>query len=290
MGLTRAGGGSGIGEALSGNPADNGILLANASDELDNDSKFKYVEIDDNVTLDVAASGGSGYVLKSGANTVSSLSNESGADGLGVLKLYSDVDNVVHAVIDGRGRAALGSSTVSSSNAFDINLDGLPGVTRGYQLRDSGEGVKAMWEAIQLGGVPGVGYMNMYDANTSAIHVSLIGSNSFNSRFIQNLSIGFDANAVARLEIQTATGKALLVHGSAAGTAICIEQKDDEGTTHFTVDDSGLVNTDNDYHVLGTKVLGAQQAAVIDATDAASAITQLNALLARVRTHGLIVT
>ena len=37
-----------------------------------------------------------------------------------------------------------------------------------------------------------------------------------------------------------------------------------------------------------TKVLGAQGAAVADATDAASVITQLNALLARCRAHGLI--
>lgn len=39
-----------------------------------------------------------------------------------------------------------------------------------------------------------------------------------------------------------------------------------------------------------TKVLGAQGAAVADATDAASVITQLNALLARCRAHGLIAT
>lgn len=37
-----------------------------------------------------------------------------------------------------------------------------------------------------------------------------------------------------------------------------------------------------------TKILGAQGAAVADATDAPSAITQLNLLLARVRAHGLI--
>lgn len=40
--------------------------------------------------------------------------------------------------------------------------------------------------------------------------------------------------------------------------------------------------------VNGVKVLGAQGASVADATDAASAITQLNALLARCRAHGLI--
>ena len=42
------------------------------------------------------------------------------------------------------------------------------------------------------------------------------------------------------------------------------------------------------YHVAGTKVLGARGAAVADATDAATAITQLNALLARCRAHGII--
>lgn len=40
----------------------------------------------------------------------------------------------------------------------------------------------------------------------------------------------------------------------------------------------------------GTQVVGARGAAVADATDAASAITQLNALLARCRAHGLIAT
>ena len=38
----------------------------------------------------------------------------------------------------------------------------------------------------------------------------------------------------------------------------------------------------------GTQVLGPQGAAVANATDSASAITQLNALLARLRAHGLI--
>lgn len=42
--------------------------------------------------------------------------------------------------------------------------------------------------------------------------------------------------------------------------------------------------------VNGTSVVGAQGAAVADATDAATAITQLNAALARLRAHGLIAT
>lgn len=53
-------------------------------------------------------------------------------------------------------------------------------------------------------------------------------------------------------------------------------------TTDFNIDDAGGLQ------VQGTKVMGAQGAAVADATDAASAITQLNAWLARARAHGSI--
>lgn len=51
---------------------------------------------------------------------------------------------------------------------------------------------------------------------------------------------------------------------------------------------SGYVNAATQYRVAGTQVVAARGAAVPDATDAASAITQLNLLLARVRAHGLI--
>ncbi len=44
------------------------------------------------------------------------------------------------------------------------------------------------------------------------------------------------------------------------------------------------------YKVTGTKVVGAQGAAVADATDPASTMARLNDLLARLRTHGLIAT
>jgi hypothetical protein len=53
---------------------------------------------------------------------------------------------------------------------------------------------------------------------------------------------------------------------------------------------SGGINASTRFEVGGTKVIGAQGAAVADATDAGSAITQLNALLARCRAHGLIAT
>ena len=42
--------------------------------------------------------------------------------------------------------------------------------------------------------------------------------------------------------------------------------------------------------IAGTKVVGTQEAVIADATDAASAITQVNAVIAALRAHGLIAT
>jgi hypothetical protein len=61
-------------------------------------------------------------------------------------------------------------------------------------------------------------------------------------------------------------------------------------TPVFQVTQAGAANVAASLAVAGTKVVGAQGAAVADATDAASAITQLNLLLARCRAHGLIAT
>lgn len=53
----------------------------------------------------------------------------------------------------------------------------------------------------------------------------------------------------------------------------------------------GTFNTQfGHYQVAGLKVVGVRGAAVADATDAASAITQLNAVIARLEAHGLIAT
>jgi len=58
----------------------------------------------------------------------------------------------------------------------------------------------------------------------------------------------------------------------------------------FEVDYTGITNTAAQYNVAGTKVVGAQGAAIANATDAASVILRLNDLLARCRAHGLIAT
>lgn len=61
-------------------------------------------------------------------------------------------------------------------------------------------------------------------------------------------------------------------------------------TLKFSVRGNGDVLTSGVLKVNDTQVVGAQGAAVADATDAASVITQLNTLLARLREHGLIAT
>lgn len=67
---------------------------------------------------------------------------------------------------------------------------------------------------------------------------------------------------------------------------------DAEGDMHLdgVLGLGGNVDTAGVYKVAGTKVVDAQQAAVANATDAASVILRLNDLLARCRTHGLIDT
>lgn len=57
-----------------------------------------------------------------------------------------------------------------------------------------------------------------------------------------------------------------------------------------SADGVDIDNASGEYRVNGTKVVGAQGAAVADATDAASTQARLNDLLARLRTHGLIAT
>jgi hypothetical protein len=54
--------------------------------------------------------------------------------------------------------------------------------------------------------------------------------------------------------------------------------------------DGGKINAGHSYLVNGTKVVGAQGAAVADATGAGDVVAQLNSLLAKLRTHGLIAT
>lgn len=87
----------------------------------------------------------------------------------------------------------------------------------------------------------------------------------------------------------------LIVVSGAASVALTVIGNDFTAATGDEIIDqpTGSIVVNDLYAgiaVNGTQVLGDQGAAVADATDAASVITQLNALLARCRAHGLIAT
>lgn len=61
-------------------------------------------------------------------------------------------------------------------------------------------------------------------------------------------------------------------------------------TDVWTCNNSGLTNQTGSMQINGVQVVTAQQSAVANATNATDVITQLNSLLAKLRTHGLIAT
>jgi hypothetical protein len=91
-------------------------------------------------------------------------------------------------------------------------------------------------------------------------------------------------NNAARIKIPSGSATEIVgstfVSGGTATTA---------GATEVTVG-AGVVDVGVSLRYRGTKVVGAQGAAVADATDATSVIARLNDLLARMRAHGLIAT
>lgn len=129
--------------------------------------------------------------------------------------------------------------------------------------------------------------------NTSLLQ---IGDNSSNKTKI-NGNVGFgpnnDPSATWRVQIGTSgTGQvSLLVDGyNDSQTVNILEVRNPSVGNVFTVNKDGAANASVSFKVGGTKVIGAQGAAVADATDAGSVIARLNDLLARLRTHGLIAT
>jgi len=124
---------------------------------------------------------------------------------------------------------------------------------------------------------------------------------AFNSRYILKTNDGSNrvaeislAAADGMLRIEPPVGKNLLIKlGDAAG-ANTISFRDSADAEVLTIDSDGDVNSATEYKVSGTKVVGAQAAAIADAaggvTIDAEARAALNDLLAKLRTHGTIAT
>jgi hypothetical protein len=145
------------------------------------------------------------------------------------------------------------------------------------------------------------------DEDTIRIGESAGAPARVNNLLVRPQGGALDYARVATLETYTDTGDIGLVVRSyedpdAGGTPDFFQARDAFNRNLASINrrgkasfDSG-VNITNDlgdnayYQIGGTQVVGPQGAAVADATDAASAITQLNALLVQVRLHGLITT
>ena len=123
-----------------------------------------------------------------------------------------------------------------------------------------------------------------------------IGRTTGTSGFASTYNLNSDTNA-QYLMFKSWTGGIPITDGSVSsfrGSGLLLDGKPDIYLKANAVDIAIVNSSGFDLQagkvlkVAGAQVVGARGAAVADATDAASAITQLNALLARCRAHGLI--
>lgn len=163
--------------------------------------------------------------------------------------------------------AALGSATnigiaLTSKGTGAVNVTGLgtaaaPAFVLGAELNSG-------WYQR----VGGFGIWDYSNAGTAIFELTSTGANLKSDKLF-----GFSSSTIG-------TSLDATISRNAAGIV-------QVGTTAANA--SGKLNC-AEYQIAGTKVIGAQGAAVADATDAGSAITQLNLLLARARAHGWIAT
>lgn len=158
-----------------------------------------------------------------------------------------------------------------SKMTLDLNGDfGIGTVSPSEKLHVIGNG---FFTNTKIGSPSGssafFGHSSFFDINTTAVRQSGAGQTIISCTTGQFM--GFNINGVAKMRID--------LNGNVGIATTSPSEK---------LQVEGNIRTSGVYKVGVVQVVGAQGTAVIDATDAASAITQLNALLARVRTHGLI--
>jgi hypothetical protein len=162
-------------------------------------------------------------------------------------------------------------TTKASGNLIDAQVNGVSK----FKVDSAGIGT-LVGSMVALG----------FSASSGSIKTSTNGVFEIDARS----KIGSTADGNIKLGNQAYTDFGLLQFGGTTSSFPALKRS---GTVlqHRTASDSAYAEVDAlEYRASGTKVIGAQGAAVADATDAPSAITQLNLLLARIRAHGLIAT
>ncbi len=227
------------------------------------------------------------------------LKNRAGTTVLGVTANTSDVTlagalavtGIVTATVLTSASAVTVGTTAATSLALQTN--GTPHITisSAGNITFSGGSVGGMGSLAIGGALTGVTTL----ATSSTINSQTI---SATASFTGTVAIATAALFAGTGTIATA-GKLRLTNSNDPTTnGITWRNVANSGNLDLYVDGAdmlrfqGNITTGNTggYHVNAVKVIGAQGAAVADATDAASVIARLNDLLSRLRTHGLIAT
>jgi hypothetical protein len=166
-----------------------------------------------------------------------------------------------------------GGMLSSSAGAGVIDVGPSPGFVRVGGLTATGP-------ANVAGNIAGSGPINALGPSTGAVANNLL-----------NLRATGDYNEISMYSYNGGTFKVVGM-GSQRAVGSYTDLTTTAGGTHRYVFNGGGITTlrTGAIDINGSQVVGPRGAAVADATDGASAITQLNALLARLRAHGLIAT
>jgi hypothetical protein len=215
---------------------------------------------DDNSTLDqIVLSNGDGTNSSFGSRIVFKRSTQASGGTLieaGAIRLAGEATWTTTA------------STQDAAMIFYVAVDGV-----------STEKLRIGTASVRLSAALDFATNNTYDIGTSGNHPRNI-----------YLAGQLDCSNVGQFDINSAVGTVAPIRfnreGGTGGIAL---YQGNTTTIVFSVDNSGIVNAAGHYRVDGTQVVTNRQAAVADASaTVASVQTQLNALLARLRTHGLI--
>jgi hypothetical protein len=251
-------------------------------------------------TYAATAGGNSSHHIFTGRTEINSVGDESRAlQATGVLPLGTLNDSVVGA----------GATAYSQKTSGNSSLIGIFANAECYSVGTTVVSLKGQEiQAVIGGGVTATTVMglNVFSSGSATtwygIKVEDVTGSTTNYAIYTGTglvrfgdAVNVDAGSTTNAVVVTSTGaiqQSLRYDGSnrldLSVSSAGIVTYDAVGASAAHVFSDSVQGTE--FRVAGTKVVGAQGAAVADATDAASVIARLNDLLSRLRAHGLIAT
>jgi hypothetical protein len=194
--------------------------------------------------------------------------------------LIGDASNASQSInITGCIFSTLGTNVIENSNGQTVFIQG--NYSGGANTNFVTQGVNGRLLTVKNNRAPAAtNYFSGSDAGGDTI-IDNAASTFVNSNSVTIRGYGF--NSISGL----AQDLAIRTRG---GGSNCVNFLAADGTNIGSITDAGAFNVSVSYSVAGTKVVGAQGAAVANATGAGDVVAQLNTLLSRLRAHGLIAT